>query len=95
MQFPFLVQTRVCPESEAMNWPPTVKSLLRRNSELTLCDYARTCAEFPWDRAHHELDGLPNGRGLNIAHEAVYRHANGPPFDAKADRPLKPSLVRR
>ncbi|HEU0201850.1 MAG TPA: thiamine pyrophosphate-dependent enzyme [Burkholderiaceae bacterium] len=24
------------------------------------------------------LDGLPNGRGLNIAHEAVDRHANGP-----------------
>ena len=26
----------------------------------------------------HELDGLPNGGGINIAHEAVDRHANGP-----------------
>jgi acetyl-CoA synthetase len=29
-------------------------------------------------RARAELDGLPNGRGLNIAYEAVERHARGP-----------------
>ncbi len=27
-----------------------------------------------WDAARGELDGLPDGRGLNIAHEAVDRH---------------------
>ncbi len=31
-----------------------------------------------WDAARAELDGLPGGRGLNIAHEAVDRHAAGP-----------------
>jgi acetyl-CoA synthetase len=35
-----------------------------------------------WDRARAELDGLPGGKGLNIAHEAVDRHAAG----ARADR---------
>ncbi len=30
---------------------------------------------FSWDEAAQELDGLPEGRGLNIAHEAVDRHA--------------------
>ena len=30
---------------------------------------------FSWDAAREALDGLPGGRGLNIAHEAVDRHA--------------------
>lgn len=30
-----------------------------------------------WDRARAEIHGLPGGRGLNIAHEAVDRHAGG------------------
>ncbi len=40
-------------------------------------DYKRTCAGFSWDIAARNLDGLPDGKGLNIAHEAVDRHANG------------------
>jgi acetyl-CoA synthetase len=41
----------------------------------TLLDYAAACATFDWTRARRlELDGLPNGRGLNIAYEAVDRH---------------------
>ena len=39
-----------------------------------------------WDRARALLDGLPNGRGLNIAHEAVARHAAGPRRDQVAIR---------
>ena len=43
-----------------------------------LADYGATRKEFSWDRATTtELDGLPDG-GLNIAHEAVDRHADGP-----------------
>jgi len=42
-----------------------------------LPDYARACAQFSWQAARSELDGLPGGRGLNIAHEAVDRHAAG------------------
>jgi acetyl-CoA synthetase len=38
-------------------------------------DYERACAEFSWEWARGLLDGLPDGRGLNIAYEAVDRHA--------------------
>ncbi|HSJ72915.1 MAG TPA: acetate--CoA ligase [Miltoncostaeaceae bacterium] len=41
-------------------------------------DYERARAGFSWRRARQALDGLPGGRGLNIAHEAVDRHAAGP-----------------
>ena len=37
-------------------------------------DYARARREFSWAQARMALDGLPGGRGLNIAHEAVDRH---------------------
>jgi acetyl-CoA synthetase len=40
-----------------------------------LTDAAR--AGFAWERVRAELAGLPDG-GLNIAHEAVERHARGP-----------------
>jgi acetyl-CoA synthetase len=43
-----------------------------------LADYAQTRAAFSWDAARRLLDHLPGGRGLNIAHEAVDRHATGP-----------------
>ena len=43
-----------------------------------LRDYERERATFSWDRARRRLDGLPGGSGLNIAHEAVDRHAAGP-----------------
>ncbi len=41
-----------------------------------LVDYERTRREFSWEAARLELAGLPAG-GLNIAHEAVTRHAAG------------------
>ncbi len=43
-----------------------------------LLDYERTRAEFSWAAARCALDGLPGSRGLNIAHEAIVRHALGP-----------------
>ena len=44
-----------------------------------LGDYAAARAAFSWhDVRTRELDGLPGGGGLNIAHEAVDRHAAGP-----------------
>jgi acetyl-CoA synthetase len=39
-----------------------------------LVDYEKTRASFSWDEAKQELDGLPHGRGLNLAYEAVGRH---------------------
>jgi len=41
-----------------------------------LADYAAERAAFSWQRARSELAGLPGG-GLNIAYEAVERHARG------------------
>jgi acetyl-CoA synthetase len=42
-----------------------------------LSDYEQVCREFSWESARAWLDGLPEGRGLNIAHEAVDCHAAG------------------
>jgi acetyl-CoA synthetase len=51
-----------------------------------LLDYdAERTPDF-WERARRELEGLPGGRGLNIAHEAVDRHAHGPRADHLAMR---------
>ena len=46
--------------------------------EPNLRDYDTAVSTFTWDTIIHEIDGLPDGRGLNIAYEAVDRHANGP-----------------
>jgi acetyl-CoA synthetase len=51
-----------------------------------LLDYDRTRAGFSWEAARRALDGLPGGRGLNIAHEAVARHAAGARRDRTALR---------
>ncbi len=40
-----------------------------------MSDYEAACREFSWEVARRELTGLPGGRGLNIAHDAVDRHA--------------------
>jgi acetyl-CoA synthetase len=56
-----------------------------------LRDYAVECARFRWEDAARALDGLPEGGGLNIAHEAVDRHAAGP----LAARPALRWLPRR
>jgi acetyl-CoA synthetase len=42
-----------------------------------VADYDSARAGFSWDAARQELDGLPGGRGLNIAYEAIDRHAAG------------------
>jgi acetyl-CoA synthetase len=51
-----------------------------------LTDYPGACAAFSWADARRQLDGLPGGAGLNIAHEAVDRHARGPRRDHVAIR---------
>jgi acetyl-CoA synthetase len=61
-----------------MPWPPIEKDLRELHVLPNLVDYAKECAGFSWEEAERSLDGLPGGRGLNIAHEAVDRHAPGP-----------------
>jgi len=56
-----------------------------------LVDYEAACAAFSWEAARRELDGLPAGGGLNIAHEAVDRHALGPRREHVAFRWLRKS----
>jgi len=41
-------------------------------------DYGAARSAFSWASARRCLEGLPDGRGLNIAHEALDRHAAGP-----------------
>lgn len=40
-------------------------------------DYEQAYATFSWEKAAKELSGLPEEKGLNIAYEAVDRHAEG------------------
>jgi acetyl-CoA synthetase len=53
------------------------KNLVGGKTPPNLVDYAKECARFTWEEARRALDGLPDGAGLNIAHEAVDRHATG------------------
>ncbi|UCE32534.1 MAG: AMP-binding protein, partial [Burkholderiales bacterium] len=53
------------------------KDLGAMRIEPNLVDWERTRAQFSWQQAREALHGLPGG-GLNIAFEAVERHARGP-----------------
>lgn len=61
-----------------MPWDHIIKSGRDGEFVANLSDYDRVRAQFTWEQARRLLDGLPEGRGLNIAHEAVDRHAAGP-----------------
>jgi acetyl-CoA synthetase len=67
------------------------KNPLRHRVAPNLTDYPTVAASFTWAGARAELDGLPGGNGINIAHEAVDRHAVGAHADAVALRWLGPS----
>ena len=54
-------------------WPAIVKGPAA-GIAANVSDYSQAYAEFSWDGARRWLDGLPGGRGLNIAHEAIDRH---------------------
>src|SRR5512139_1226766 len=59
-----------------MTWEP-IRKAGDAGASANLADYEDVRRDFTWDRARAGLDGLPGGRGLNIAHEAVDRHATG------------------
>jgi len=61
-----------------LRWTPIKKPIDSWGTLPNLLNYAHTCSAFSWDDVRRELDGLPGGGGLNIAHEAVDRHAAGP-----------------
>ena len=68
--------------ASAVRAESTYPTIVKVQRQLRLCpnlaDYDHTCHHFTWDSARLMLEGLPGGRGLNIAHEAVDRHAAGP-----------------
>ncbi len=72
-----------------MPWEPIHKDPRSWKVPPNLSCYEKRCAEFSWEAIRRELDGLPDGRGLNIAHEAVDRHANGSLRDHLALRWLR------
>ncbi|MFH8250207.1 acetate--CoA ligase [Microbacterium sp. B2969] len=57
-------------------WTVIVKNPARLTVTPNLLDYDGGCASFRWDDERRTLDGLGGGR-VNIAHEAVDRHAAG------------------
>jgi acetyl-CoA synthetase len=68
-----------------MAWEP-IRKPPRSGSRFNLADYDQAVRAFSWDDARADLDGLPDGRGLNICHEAVDRHAAGARATATALR---------
>jgi acetyl-CoA synthetase len=66
-------------------WAPIGKPEPAR-AGANLTDYERTCREFSWPAARNRLAGLPGGRGLNIAYEAVDRHLTNGNADVVALR---------
>ncbi len=69
-----------------MTWAVIDKSARDRKVTPNLVDYDEACKEFSWKEAARQLDGLPGGHGLNIAYEAIDRHAAGPLRDKVAIR---------
>ncbi len=54
--------------------------------EPNLIDYDALLKSFRWNDAYKDLAGLPSGGGLNIAYEAIDRHATGSRKDHVAIR---------
>lgn len=53
------------------------ETLIRKDTSTELrSDAVALLADFSWKRAEQDLAGLPGGRGLNIAYEAVDRNAD-------------------
>ena len=78
-----------------MDRPSTIrKEAADLRLQPNLSDYAAQCRAFSWDDARRHLQGLPGG-GLNIAHEAVDRHARGALRDKVAFRFLAASEPSR
>jgi acetyl-CoA synthetase len=67
-------------------WKPIRKHPDSWTIEPNLLEYGKTYIDFSWDEVRRELDWLPLAKGLNIAHEAVDRHAAGPARDRLAMR---------
>jgi len=77
-----------------MDWSPIAKPRDAPGRAPNLADYAAARRDFDWDSARALLAGLPGG-GLNIAHEALFRHADGEAADRVAIRFLAQGAAPR
>jgi acetyl-CoA synthetase len=68
-----------------MTTPLVIEKARSKCGNANLGRYEEACASFSWLKARRLLDGLPGG-GLNIAYEAVDRHAQGTSADKLAIR---------
>jgi acetyl-CoA synthetase len=71
--------------THSARWPAISKDAQAFPVSPNLTDYETACSRFSWTEARAALSGLPNG-GLNIAYEAVDRHATGPRANHQALR---------
>ena len=56
------------------------------DGKANLANYEQMRSTFRWEDIEAEFEGLPGGKGLNIAHEAIDRHAAGGMQDKEAIR---------
>jgi acetyl-CoA synthetase len=68
-----------------MEWSSLAKSPAAYRPAPNLVDYDAARLSFSWQQAGEQLEGLPGG-ALNIAHEALDRHAQGPAATRRAIR---------
>jgi acetyl-CoA synthetase len=69
-----------------VDWQTIPKDKAHAGLAPNLASYEDARASFSWEKARSELTGLPDGKGLNIAFEAIDRHALGPRADHVALR---------
>jgi acetyl-CoA synthetase len=77
-----------------MEWSPISKPSKALARAPNLSDYAAQRRQFNWHEARALLSGLPGG-GLNIAHEALFRHCAGAGADRVAIRYLSQGAAPR
>jgi len=68
-------------------------SSVRTKIQPNLLDYEKTLTSFSWKNIAGELNGLPQGKGLNIAYEAIERHSTGNLKDTVALRFIRKDRV--
>jgi acetyl-CoA synthetase len=76
---------------ETIHKAPTAQGQIAPN----MADYEAERDGFSWEEARRLLSGLPDGGGLNMAFEAVDRHAAGPRRDHVALRCIDREGTRR
>jgi acetyl-CoA synthetase len=75
-------------EVPIVRWETIEKVRAQCGPPPNMLNYLAERARFSWDEVRRTLDGLPCGRGLNMAHEAVDRHLPGQRRDHVALRCL-------